>query len=301
MPGIPLASTGNVRVTMPELSTDTAAVRVETVIRPPVFSPGAALRSARALARHRDLLYTLTIHRIKVRYKQSVLGLGWAVVQPLATMLVLTVVFAYIVRVPTGGEPYALVALAGLVPWTCFSNAINSATQSLVSHAQLVTKVYFPREILPLTYVIAALVDCLVAALVLGGLFVWFGRPFTPRVGLALATLFVLLVLVTGLSLLLSALQVRTRDVGVVIPIVLQLLLFATPVAYPLDTVPARLTSLYSLNPLVGVVENFRRAVLDSQPAHLRSLAISAVVAGVLLPVAYAWFKHLEATAADVV
>jgi lipopolysaccharide transport system permease protein len=205
------------------------------------------------------------------------------------------------VRVPTGGEPYALLALAGLVPWTCFSNAINSATQSLVSHAQLVTKVYFPREILPLTYVIAALVDCLVAALVLGGVFVWFGRPFTPRVGLALATLFVLLVLVTGLSLLLSALQVRMRDVGVAIPIVLQLLLFATPVAYPLDTVPARLASLYSLNPLVGVVENFRRAVLDSQPAHLRSLAISAVVAGVLLPVAYAWFKHLEATAADVV
>jgi lipopolysaccharide transport system permease protein len=286
---------------MSEPSTDTAGIRMETVIRPPVFSPGAALRSARALARHRDLLYTLAVHRIKVRYKQSVLGLAWAVVQPLATTLVLTVVFAYIVRVPTGGEPYALLALAGLVPWTCFSNAINSATQSLVTHAQLVTKVYFPREILPLTYVIAALVDCLVAALVLSGLFVWFGRPFTPRVGLAVTAMFVLLTLVTGLSLLLSALQVRLRDVGVAIPIVLQLLLFATPVAYPLDTVPARLMTLYLLNPLVGVVENFRRAVLDSQPAHLQSLAISALVAGVLLPIAYAWFKHLEATAADVV
>jgi lipopolysaccharide transport system permease protein len=222
-------------------------------------------------------------------------------VQPLATTLVLTVVFAYIARVPTGGEPYVLVALAGLVPWTCFSNAITSATHSLVSHAQLVTKVYFPREILPLSYVVVALVDCAVAALVLGGLFVWLDRPFTPRVGLVLATLGVLVTLVTGLSLVLSAVQVRLRDVGVAMPIVLQLLLFATPIAYPLDTVPAPLTGLYSLNPLVGIVENFRRGVLDSQPAHLPSLAISALVAVALLPIAYAWFKYLEATAADIV
>lgn len=285
---------------MSELLSD-AVARGETVIRPPVFSPGAVVRAVQGLARHRDLLYTLAVHRIKVRYKQSALGLGWAVVQPLATMLVLTVVFAYIARVPTGGEPYVLVALAGLVPWTCFSNAISSATQSLVSHAQLVTKVYFPREILPLTYVAVALVDCAVAALVLGGLFVWFGRPFTPRLGLVLVTMSVLVTLVTGLSLLLSAMQVRLRDVGVAMPIVLQLLLFATPVAYPLDAVPARLLTAYTLNPLVGVVENFRRAVLDSQPAHLQSLAVSAVVAVVLLPIAYGWFKHLEATAADVV
>ena len=163
------------------------------------------------------------------------------------------------------------------------------------------TKVYFPREILPLTYVAVALVDCAVAALVLGGLFIWLDRPFTPRVGLVLGTLGVLVTLVTGLSLVLSAVQVRLRDVGVAMPIVLQLLLFATPVAYPLDTVPARLTGLYSLNPLVGIVENFRRGVLDSQPAHLPSLAISALVAVALLPIAYAWFKHLEATAADIV
>jgi lipopolysaccharide transport system permease protein len=287
---------------MPELERALAADgRVETVIRPPVFAPGAVFRSLDALVRHRDLLYTLAVHRIKVRYKQSLLGLGWAVVQPLATMVVLTVVFAYIARVPTGGEPYVLVALAGLVPWTCFSNAINTATQSLVSHAQLVTKVYFPREILPLTYVIAAIVDCAVAGLVLGGLFVWFGRPFAPRIGLVLATLLVLVTLVTGLSLILSALQVRMRDVGVAMPIALQLLLFATPVAYPLDTVPARLLPIYSLNPLVGIVENFRRGVLNTQPAHLESLAISTAWAIVLLPVSYAWFKHLEATAADVI
>jgi lipopolysaccharide transport system permease protein len=278
-----------------------AGGRVETVVRPPAFVPGAVFASLAALARHRDLLYTLAVHRIKVRYKQSLLGFGWAVVQPLATMLVLTVVFAYIARVPTGGEPYALVALAGLVPWTCFSNALNTATQSLVSHAQLVTKVYFPREILPLTYVMAAIVDCVVAALVLGGLFLWFGRPFTPRLGLVLASVAVLVTLVTALALILSAAQVRLRDVGVAMPIVLQLLLFASPIAYPLDTVPERALPLYSLNPLVGIVENFRRGVLDTGPAHLQSLAVSAAWAIVLLPIAYAWFKHLEATAADVV
>jgi lipopolysaccharide transport system permease protein len=287
---------------MPELAASTAvAARQETVIRPPAISARTLLASVQGLGRHRDLLYTLTVHRIRVRYKQSVLGLGWAVLQPLATMAVLTVVFAYIARVPTGDVPYALVALAGLVPWTCFSNALTTSTQSLVSHAQLVTRVYFPREILPLTYVVAAVVDGLVAALVLVGLVAWYGRPVDPRWSMMLVTAIVLLALVTALALLFSATQVRFRDIGVAMPIVLQLLLFATPVAYPLETVPARILPLYSLNPLVGIVENFRRAALDLGPVHLSSLAVSAAWAAVLLPLAYAWFKHLEATAADVV
>jgi lipopolysaccharide transport system permease protein len=275
--------------------------RPETVIRPPSVSWPDLAASFRALAHHRDLFYTLTLHRIRVRYKQSLLGLGWAVVQPLATMAVLTIVFAYIARVPTGGEPYVLVALAGLVPWITFSNALSTATQSLVSHAQLVTRVYFPREILPLTYVAAALVDGFVAGVVFLGLLGLHGRTFGPQLGLALVVLLVLAALVTAFALLLSATQVRFRDVGVAMPIVLQLLLFASPVAYPLDTVPARLLPIYLLNPLVGIVENFRRAALDTGPAHLASLTVSIGWVVVLLPFAYAWFKQLEATAADVV
>ena len=283
------------------MSDASAPERPETVIRPPSLSWPDLTASFRALAHHRDLFYTLTVHRVRVRYKQSLLGLGWAVLQPLATMAVLTIVFAYIARVPTGGEPYVLVALAGLVPWTTFSNALSSATQSLVSHAQLVTRVYFPREILPLTYVVAALVDGFVAGLVFLGLLAFHGRSIGPQVGLALAVLLVLAALVTAFALLLSATQVRFRDVGVAMPIVLQLLLFASPVAYPLETVPARLLPVYQLNPLVGIVENFRRAALDTGPAHLESLAVSVVWTIVLLPLAYAWFKQLEATAADVV
>ena len=236
-----------------------------------------------------------------MRYKQSVLGLAWAVLQPLATMLVLTVVFAYIARVPTAGLPYAAFALAGLVPWTCFSNALTSATQSLVSHASLVTRVYFPREILPLTYVAAAVIDAAVAGLVLLACLAYYGLPIIASPGLAVASACILVALVTGLSLILAASQVRVRDIGVAMPIVLQLLMFASPVAYGLDTVPVRLRSLYVLNPLAGIVENFRRALVGTAPADLHALAISAAWAAVLLPVGYAYFKRVDATAADVV
>lgn len=273
----------------------------ETVIRPPRFSLGAALASIGALREHADLLYTLTVHRIRVRYKQSVLGIGWAVVQPLATMAVFTVVFAYIARIPTGETPYAVVALAGLVPWTCFSNAIITSTQSLVGQSQLVTRVYFPREILPLTYIAAAAVDCAVALLLLTAVMGLYG--IAPGSGLLFAPviLLALLGLVCGVALAASATQVRFRDVGVAMPIALQLLMFASPVAYPLETVPARFLDIYMLNPMAGLVENFRRAVLGTAPLHVESLAISLAWTAVVLPLGYVYFKWVEATAADLV
>ena len=277
------------------------ASRVELVIGPPRLAPAALLAGVRSLARHRDLLYTLTLHRLNVRYKQSLLGIGWAVLQPLATMAVLTVVFAYIARVPTGGDSYVLIALAGLVPWTCFSNALTTATNALVANAQLVTRVYFPREILPFTYVIAAVVDCAVAAIVLAGLMLVYGRLALPDVPLVAAALVLLVALSTALSLLASATQVYVRDIGVAMPIALQLLLFASPVAYPLESVPARIRDWYSLNPLVGIVEGFRRGVLHNGPPDVSLLAVPAAWTLILLPAGYIWFKHLEATAADVV
>lgn len=273
----------------------------ETVIRPPRFSLRAALGSIGALRRHGDLLYTLTLHRIRVRYKQSVLGLGWAVAQPLATMAVLTIVFAYIARIPTGEMPYAVVALAGLVPWTCFSNAITTSTQSLVGQSQLVTRVYFPREILPLTYIAAAAVDCAVAVVLLTLVMVLYGISPGPGLLVAPMVLLVLLGLVCGIALIASATQVRFRDVGVAMPIVLQLLMFASPVAYPLETVPPRFLSIYMINPMAGLVENFRRAVLGTAPLHLESLAIALAWTAVVLPLGYVYFKWVEATAADLV
>ena len=275
--------------------------RPEVIIRPPVWSPMKAFRGVSSIAGHWDLLYTFTLHRVRVRYKQSVLGLAWAVLQPLATMAVLTVVFSYIARVPTGDVPYAVFALAGLVPWTCFSNAITTGTQSLVGHAALVTRVYFPREILPLTYVFAALIDGAIAGALLLATMAVYGVAPAASAWLALPILLILVALVTGLSLAAAATHVQFRDVGVAMPIALQLLLFTSPIAYPLESVPARAAVLFSLNPMAGIVENFRRVVLGTGPLHVESLLISLAWTIVVLPLAYAYFKHVEATAADVV
>ena len=276
-------------------------VRRETVIRPPVWSLTRSLRAVSGLASHWDLLYTLTVHRIRVRYKQSLLGVAWAVLQPLATMAVLTAVFSYIARVSTGDVPYAVFALAALVPWTCFANAMTTGTQSLAAHAALVTRVYFPREILPLTYVLAAAVDAAIAGVLLLIIMAAYGLSPAVTTWLALPVLIVLIVLVTALSLAAAATHVRFRDVGMAMPIALQLLLFASPIAYPLTSVPPEAAAVYLLNPMVGIVENFRRAVLGTGPLHVESFAVSVIWAAVLLPLSYAYFKQVEATAADVI
>src|SRR5262245_3504785 len=188
------------------------AVRPTTIIRARTFSPMALAFAVTRLVHYRDLLHTLSVHRLKVRYKQSVLGPSWAVLQPLSLMLIYTVVFSRIARVPTEGAPYALFAYTALLPWTFFSTALTSATNSLVSHTGLVTKVYFPREILPLTYVAAALIDFLVASTVLGVLMVYYGVPLTPRALYAVPTIAVLTIFILAVSLVLSALQARFRD-----------------------------------------------------------------------------------------
>jgi lipopolysaccharide transport system permease protein len=271
------------------------------IIRPPSFSPLNLLRELRGLWQYRDLFYTLTIHRIKVRYKQSLLGLAWAILQPLSLMLIYTVIFSVIARVPSEGAPYAVFAYAALLPWTFFSSALTNATQGLVNHSALVTKVYFPREIVPVTYVSAALFDFCVASLFLVGVFLYYGVSLTLYALWAIPILVLLTMIATALSLIFSVIQVRFRDVGVAMPLLLQLWMFASPVVYPLSAVPQRWRGLYVLNPLVGVIENFRRAVLQGVEPDFQSLGVSVVVAAVLLPLAYLYFKRVEATMADII
>lgn len=271
------------------------------IIRPVSFSPFDILRGMRELWQYRDLFYTLTVHRIKVRYKQSVLGLAWAILQPLSLMLIYTVIFSKIAKVPSEGVPYAVFAYAALLPWTFFSSSLTNATQGLVSHSQLVTKVYFAREILPLTYVSAALFDFAVATTFLIALFFYYGVVLTSYVLYAIPILILLAALATAFSLFLSAMQVWFRDIGVAMPLLLQLWMFSTPVVYPLSAVPQRFRGLYVLNPLVGVIENFRRVVLQGVEPDFHSLAISAIVAAILLPLTYLYFKRVEATMADVI
>ena len=270
-----------------------------TIIRSPSLSRFSLMKSLTELAQYRDLLYTLTVHRIRVRYKQSILGIAWAVVQPVSMMIAATLVFSLIARVPSGDAPYAIFAYVGLLPWNCFSVSVANATGGLVSHSQLITKVYFPREVLPITYVLAALFDFVIASTVLVPLMIYYSVPLTAKVMYAVPIMAVLTLFSSSMALLLSATQVRFRDIGVAMPLLLQLWMFATPILYSLNLVPERLRDLYMLNPLVSVVESFRQAILYATTPDLWMLARSALISILLLLASYVYFKRVEATMAD--
>jgi lipopolysaccharide transport system permease protein len=267
-----------------------------------VLRPWPALRR---LAGFRDLLFTLSAHRIKVRYKQSRLGILWAVLQPLAIMLAFTLVFSLLGGAPSEGIPYALFAYSALVPWTAFASGLSSATGALTGHAALVTKVSFPREILPLTYVVAAITDGAIACIALAALMAWYGVPIGATALWSLLAFVLLALWLLASGLLLSAVQVRHRDVGLAVPVVLQVWMFATPVVYPLSLAHAKLSPAlyvaYVMNPMAGIADTFRRGLVLHAGPDPTALAAAAIVTAVLLPVAYAYFKHAELTMADVV
>jgi lipopolysaccharide transport system permease protein len=275
------------------------------VLKPAKFSPFAIFGHLRKLWQYRDLLMTLTAHRVNVRYKQSALGPTWAVLQPLALMLIYTVIFSHIARMPSDGAPYAVFTYTALLPWTTFSTALGNATGGLTSHAGLITKVYFPREILPLSYIVAALVDFMIAAVVLAGLLVYYRIPLGVQALWVVPIVLVMMAFALAVSLFLSALQVRFRDVAVGLPLLLQLWMFATPVIYPLSAVtgsnrlPDWVKAVYRANPTVGIVENFRRVILQGLPPDFASFGSAVAVTLVLLPLGYAFFKRTEATMAD--
>lgn len=284
------------------LTTELAeAPRRVRVMRAPKLSWRGLLAQLRLLIEYRDLLYTLSLHRIKVRYKQSVLGVSWALLQPFSLMLIYTLVFSLFARMPSEGAPYAVFTYAALLLWTYLATSVGNATNGLVSHSQLVTKVWFPREILPITYVIAALFDFTLAAALLGGLMFYFGIGLTMQALFAVPIVIVLTVFIAALALILSATQVRFRDIGVAMPLLLQLWMFASPVIYPLSVVPARFRGWYQLNPMAGLIENFRRVVLQGQPPDYHLMLTGALISLALFVIAYIYFKQVEATMADLI
>ena len=221
--------------------------------------------------------------------------------QPLLMMMIFAIVFSRLAGIPSEGAPYPLFAFVALLPWTFFSTSLTSGTGSLVSHTQLITKVYFPREILPLTYVVAALFDFAIGLGVLGLLMAWFDAPVTPAV-LLLAPLTALLACwALALSLILSALQVRWRDVGVAMPVLVQIWMFVSPVIYPLGVVPESWRPLYLLNPMAGIINSFRDVLLRGQVPDPTPLLYAVLVTACVLPAAYLVFKRTEATMADVI
>lgn len=251
------------------------------------------------LREYSDLLLTLTRHRISVRYVQTYLGYVWALLQPLLTMVIFTAVFSTLARMPSDGVPYALFAFTGLLPWTFFSMAVTNAAGAVVTHAQLIRKVYFPREILPITYVIAGLFDFFLGFLVLLALMAWYRVPVTVHAWNVVPIAALLAAWVLTVALLLASIQVRVRDVSVALPALLQFLMFASPIIYPLSVVPADWRAWYLLNPMAGIVSSLRDVLLHGEPPNPEPLRVAGIVTAVLLPLSYLLFKRLEATLAD--
>jgi lipopolysaccharide transport system permease protein len=261
---------------------------------------GWQLVNFRELLAYRDLFRFLVRREIKVRYAQSAIGIGWAVLQPLCTMLILTVVFGRLASMASDGVPYALFSFTGLLPWLYFSNAVTDGVASLLGNAQMLSKVYFPRMFLPLSAVAARLIDFAVAGVVMSGLMAWYG--FAPTWGLlALPWIMALLVATAaGVALWLAAFAVQFRDVKHALSFVVQLLMYAAPVVYPASLIPARYQYWYALNPLVGVIESFRAVLLGSRETPWAFLAIGTCTALLLVSSGALYFTRKQRSFADV-
>lgn len=264
-------------------------------------SKGWTSLNLRDLWEYRELLYFLSWRDIKVRYKQTVLGAAWAIIQPFMTMVVFTIFFGRLAKIPSDGIPYPIFSYAALVPWTFFANGLTESSKSLVGNANLITKVYFPRLVIPLSAVLSGILDFVIAFLVLIGMMFYYG--LTPTAHMVWLPFFLLLAFVTsvGAGLWLSALNVEYRDVRYMVPFVTQFWLFATPIAYPSSLLTEPWRTLYGLNPMVGVVEGFRWALLGTHVFPESTIFISSLVALILVVTGAVYFRKMEKTFADVV
>ena len=268
------------------------------VIKP---SRGWASLQLRALWEYRELLYFLTWRDIKVRYKQTVLGAAWAIIQPLFAMVVFSIFFGRLAKVPSDGLPYPIFAYCALLPWQLFAHSLGEAANSLVGSQSLITKVYFPRLVIPISAVLAGVVDFAIAFVVLLGMILYYG--IAPTAAVMTLPLFVLLAVATALTagFWLSALNVQYRDVRYTIPFLTQFWLFASPVVYPSSLVPEQWRVLYGLNPMAGVIEGFRWALLGKGSGPGPMLVVSVLVTVVLLVSGAYYFRRMEKTFADIV
>jgi lipopolysaccharide transport system permease protein len=266
------------------------------IIRP---SKGLVALNLRELWQYRELLYILIWRDIKVRYKQTAIGAAWAVIQPFFAMVVFSLIFGRLAKIPSEGLPYPIFAYSALLPWQFFAKALTEASTSLVVNERVITKVYFPRLLVPTAVVLAGLLDFGIAFLILLGMMVFYG--ITPSWFILFVPLFLLLAIITalGVSFWLSALDVEYRDVRYTLPFLTQLWFFATPVVYPSTIVPPSWRALYGLNPMVGVIEGFRWALLGSAPPDLRMLLVSSLLASLLFMSGLIYFRRMERTLAD--
>jgi lipopolysaccharide transport system permease protein len=299
VPTQPAPTITNERATQPRLEAapapdTTPVLRIEP-------SHGWVALGLAELWEYRELLYFLTWRDVKIRYKQTALGASWAILQPFLTMVVFSVFFGKLARMPSDGIPYPIFSFAALVPWTFFANGLSLASASVVGSANMIKKLYFPRLVVPISSVLGGLVDLLLGFVVLVGMMLYF--HMTPTRNVIWLPGLVVLALVTslGVGVWLSTLNVRFRDVRFTIPFLTQFWLFATPIAYPSSLLPEPWRTLYGLNPMAGVVEGFRWALLGTQTAPGPIIIVSSAAALVLLVSGLYYFRRMERTFADIV
>jgi lipopolysaccharide transport system permease protein len=299
------------RLIMPEQRRPDLSAAVERFLslhqftEKPLFSIRAshswAALSLNELWGYRELLYFLTLRDVKVRYKQTALGAAWAIIQPLFTMIVFTLFFGKLAGVSSDGIPYPLFAFAGLLPWTYFSNAVTSSSNSLVGSANLISKVYFPRMIIPGAAVGAGLVDFAIGFALLAALMAYYGVALTWNLLMLPALVALTAALALSVGLWMSALNVKYRDIRYALPFLIQLWMFVSPIIYPTRIVPERWRWMIMLNPLTGLIENFRIVLLGGREIDWMSLACSAVMTTGLLVYSAYNFKRMERSFADIV
>ena len=273
---------------------------IQTVIQP---SKGWKSVDLRELARFRELIYFLTWRDLKVRYKQTILGVAWAVIQPVMTMLVFSIFFGGLAGVPSDGIPYPLFSIAGLLPWQLFENSLRNASRSLVTNRNMITKIYFPRVVLPLSSVLACIIDFFVALPILVIMMIYY--RYSPNIYALLIPYYLLLTVVTsfGVSLWFSAMDVLYRDIGYIVPFICQLWMYLTPIAYGSGMITnPRLKFFYNLNPMVGVVNGFRSSLLGEYGGlPVESMIFSAVISILILVSGLIYFRRMERQFADLI
>lgn len=255
----------------------------------------------REVWRYRELLYFLVWRELKIRYKQASIGIGWAILQPVIALLIFTAIFGYFARMPSDGLPYAAFAYTALLPWTYFSEAFRRGGTGLVDDADLIRKIYFPRLIIPMAMVVAPLVDFMLSFVVLLGLLSWYGIWPTLHIFFLPLFLMIEMLLALAVALWLGPINVRFRDIKHTLPFLIQIGMYASPVVYPVSIVPERWKLLYSLNPMVGVIEGFRWALLGKQNPDFQVMAISVLLILLVLLGGIIYFKKMERFFADVI
>ena len=254
----------------------------------------------RNLLQYRELLYFFALREIKAKYKQAILGFAWAIIPPLVLIGVFTVVFSFFARVPSDGVPYAVFSYCALLPWQFFAGVLSRGTGSLLSHQGLVQKVYFPREIIIFAVVASAIVDFAIGGIIFGGLLWFYSIPWMLQSLLVLPVFAIQLCFMVGIILILAPLNVFFRDIGLVLPLIVQVWMYATPIIYPMSVVPERFKPFYALNPMAGIIDAYRRLILHGLLPDPASLSVASVIALSTLTFGLVYFKRVEFRLADV-